>query len=94
VDTRAIQDSELLRMVKKLAVVDRAENGNTEPYAKDCRGTLCCRLVWTIVYRARGSLLHFDLLGCVTRFVKLLGGQLLQGRACVKWSALKPYQKV
>jgi hypothetical protein len=28
VDTTAIPDSELLRMVKKLAVVDRAENGN------------------------------------------------------------------
>jgi hypothetical protein len=65
VDTRATQDSELLRRFEETSSCRSSGNGNYEPNVKERSGTLRGWLVWTIAYRARGRPLYFRLLGCV-----------------------------
>jgi hypothetical protein len=95
VDTRAIQETELLRMVEEASSLSIERKTEVMNHMSDHRGTLHGRLVWTCTDRVRGRPLHFDLLGCVYKVCQTMtGGQLLTGHAYRKRSALKPYREL
>jgi hypothetical protein len=81
VDTTAIQDSELLRMVKKLSVVGLAEIRSHMP---NTAGELCVVDVYGPLSFGRGGVLCILIcLDVFTKFVKLFSWRAATTRACL-----------